>query len=108
MSPQPSPESTPNNSGRLLDDSWTTLGRVQVSGTTPPRASKRDRRERESARSNALVTRYVTGAVTLPRPDPTRPDPYLGLRCIAWPQVVSDSTSARRVVPSCNAEGTNR
>jgi hypothetical protein len=108
MSPQTSPESTPNNSGRLLDDSWTTLGRVQSPGTTYPLTSNRPPRERESTRSNALLTRYVTGAVTLPRPDPTRPDPYLGLRCIAWPQVVSDSTSPSSRVPSCNAERTER
>lgn len=56
---------------------------------------------------NGDVTRYVTGGVTVPRPDPTRPDPSIGLRCIAWPQVVSDSSSRGRRLASCNAEKTS-
>lgn len=46
--------------------------------------------------SNAEVTRYVTGAVTVPRPDPTRPDPKY------WPKAPSIVEVVEAETKTCN------
>lgn len=45
---------------------------------------------------NADVTRYVTGRVTVPRPDPTRPDPFSRYRSLASHRYLATPRASRR------------